>query len=441
MAAVLMLLRVQRAALRSWVSLALVLAAVGGGVLAAGAGARRTDTAYPRMLATSNTADVLVNATTNYPTQDTTPLLEKIGRLPQVTQAGIGYFVLSGVALPSGRHVSENDVSPIAVPCACLWTSIAHFKVLDGRLPDPARVDEVTVSFPFADNAKFKVHVGDALTIRLLRPQDVGPLIASAGASSPDFFGAAHGPVVQLRVAGIVASALATDFPPLPPHIGASVYLTPAFLHRYRSSMLSLGGEPVKLRHGAADVAAFETRAEELGAAAQEQVSFQATDVHEAVVQDTLHLQALGAGVLAGLAAAVLLLVLGQGVARRVALEASDHPPLRALGASRGQLWATSMVRASLAGLAGAIGAVILAVALSPLTPIGNARLAEPDPGLNVDAAIVLGGAAVLVLVVVLMAALPAWQAAASAGGDSSRTRGGSRFAELLARAGFPAVA
>jgi len=441
MAAVLMLIRVQRAALRSWVSLALLLAVVGGGVLAAGAGARRTDTAYPRFLADSNSADVLVNASPNDPTMDNTPLLEKIAKLPQVAQAGIGYFVLGGVSLPSGRRVDENDVSLIAVPDARYGTSIDHFKVLDGRLADPARVDEATISFPFADNAKFKVHVGDALTIRLLSPQDVRALLATAGASSPDIFGAAHGAVVHVRVAGVMASPLGTDFPPLPPHVGASVYLTPAFLHRYRSSMLSFGGEPVKLRHGTADLAAFEAAAEQLGADAQVPVSSQAIGVHEAVVQDTLHLQAVGVGVLAGLAAAVLLLVLGQGVARRVALEATDHTALRALGASRGQLWATSMVRAALAGLAGAIGAVILAVALSPLTPIGNARLAEPDPGLDVDVAIVLGGAAALWLVVVVIAALPAWRAATAPGGDASAAQAGSRLAAALSRAGFPATA
>jgi len=420
MPAVMMLLRVQRAALRSWVSLAVLLAVVGGGVLAAGAGARRTDTAYPRLLAASNTGDVLVNATTSDPTNDNTPLLEKIAKLPQVTQAGIGYFVLSAVSLPSGRPVDVNDVSPIAVPDARYGTSIDHFKVIEGRLADPTRVDEATISFPFADNAKFKVHVGDVLTIRLLRPQDIEALFGTTGSTSPDIFAAAKGAAVHVRVAGIIASPLGTDFPPLPPHVGASVYLTPAFLHRYRASMVAYGGEPVKLRHGAADLAAFEAAAEQVGAAAQVPVGFQATDVHEAVVQDTLHLQAVGVGVLAGLAAAVLLLVLGQGVARRVALEATDHAALRALGASRGQLWATSMVRAALAGLAGALGAVILAVALSPLTPIGNARLAEPDPGVDLDVAIVLGGAAVLWLVVMLIAALPAWRAAAARGGAAS---------------------
>jgi len=441
MAAVLMLIRVQRAALRSWVSLALLLAVVGGGVLAAGAGARRTDSAYPRFLAASNTGDVLVNATTADPTTDNTPLLEKIAKLPQVTQAGIGYFVLSGVTLPSGRPIDVNDVSPIAVPDARYGTSIDHFKVIEGRLADPTRVDEATVSFPFADNPKFKVHVGDALTIRLLRPQDIEALFGSGGVASPDIFDAAKGASVRVRVVGIIASPLGTDFPPLPPHVGASVYLTPAFLHRYRASMVAYGGMPVKLRHGAADLAAFEAAAERIGAAAQVPVAFQATDVHEAVVQDTLHLQAVGVGVLAGLAAAVLLLVLGQGVARRVALEAGDHAALRALGASRGQLWATSMVRAALAGLAGAVGAVVLAVALSPLTPIGNARLAEPDPGLDLDVAIVLGGAAVLWLVVVAMAALPAWRAATARGGDASAARTGSRLAAALSRAGFPATA
>jgi hypothetical protein len=49
-----------RAGWRAWAALALLTALAGGVVLAAVAGAIRTDTAYPRLLAASRAADMLV---------------------------------------------------------------------------------------------------------------------------------------------------------------------------------------------------------------------------------------------------------------------------------------------------------------------------------------------------------------------------------------------
>ena len=52
-----------------------------------------------------------------------------------------------------------------------------------------------------------------------------------------------------------------------------------------------------------------------------------------------------------------------------------------------------------------------VAVALSPLAPIGAARAAEPDPGLAVDAPLVGGGGAATAALVLLAALVPAWRA------------------------------
>jgi hypothetical protein len=434
MAAVLMLLRVQRGALRSWVSLALLLAVVGGGVLAAGAGARRTDSAYPRLLATSNASDVLVTGPGG---SDLRPLLDKVERLPQVADAGVGSFLIAAISTRSGRHLGFTDVSPIALPDPRYGRTVDRFKLLDGRLADPSRADEVTVAFPLAD--QFDLHVGDVLSVRPVRPEDLAAAQAS-GAVNPDLFEVAKGATRTVRITGIMVSPLFADFPPLPPGTGGSAYFTPAFTRQSGSEVTTFDALAVKLRRGAADLPAFERAAEAL--AAGQPVQFQAQKDHEAVVQSALHLQALGLALLSILGAAVLLLVLGQGVARRIALDATDHSALQALGATRIQLWAASMARAGLAAVAGALGAVVIAVALSPLTPIGLARQAEPAPGVAVDPTVVLGGAAVLVLLALLLAAIPAWHAIPR-GRASGRAQGqrGSRVAELLARSGLPASA
>jgi putative ABC transport system permease protein len=425
-----MLIRVRRAALRSWVSLALLLAVVGGAVLALGAGARRTDSAYPRFLATSNASDVFVMS--NSGANDQRALLAEIARLPQVARAGVVSFIYLVGATPSGGRLGF-DINAIGLPDARYGRSIDRFKVLEGRLADPGRTDQVTVSFPLADN--FHLHVGDVLRFRGVRQEDLAAAAAS-GLADPDIFAVAKGAERRVRITGIIASPAAGDFPPLT-QSGGSVYFTPAFFEQASSNLVTSELLAVKLRHGQDDAPAFGTAAQRLASGQQVQIQFQTAREHEAVVQSALHLQALGLGLLSALGAAVLLLVLGQGVARRIALDATDHAALRALGATRPQLWAAAMARAALATVAGAAGAVGVAIALSPLTPLGDARAAEPDPGIHLDPTVVLGGGAALVLSTLVLAALPAWQAAGSGAGSTAR-QGGSRLAAWLSQAAFP---
>ena len=65
------------------------------------------------------------------------------------------------------------------------------------------------------------------------------------------------------------------------------------------------------------------------------------------------------------------------------------------------------MARLALVTGTGAVLAVAVAVAASPLTPIGAARLAEPDPGVHADIAVLAAGLAIIALLP-LIAACPA---------------------------------
>ena len=76
------------------------------------------------------------------------------------------------------------------------------------------------------------------------------------------------------------------------------------------------------------------------------------------------------------------------------------------------QLVGVAMLRTAAIGVAGAVIAIVFAVALSPLTPIGLARLVEPNPGIAFDGVVLGLGAVILVALVPLLAALPAWRAA-----------------------------
>src|SRR4029079_11121983 len=84
-------------------------------------------------------------------------------------------------------------------------------------------------------------------------------------------------------------------------------------------------------------------------------------------------------GVFSLIVALTGLLLVGQALARESFLDSVDSPPLHALGFSRAQLFAGGMLRAALIAIGGAVIAVVLAVATSPLAPIGPARTARHD--------------------------------------------------------------
>ena len=136
----------------------------------------------------------------------------------------------------------------------------------------------------------------------------------------------------------------------------------------------------------------------------------------QAKVEQAIQPQADALALFAALAGLAVLVVIGQLLSRQLITGASDYPVLSALGTDRRQLFGLAMARAGLVSTAGGCLAVAIAVAASPLMPIGPARLAEPDPGVQVNLAILgLGLVAVAVLPVLVIAPV-AWHAAGAGG-------------------------
>src|SRR5207237_8130417 len=106
------------------------------------------------------------------------------------------------------------------------------------------------------------------------------------------------------------------------------------------------------------------------------------------------------------------LLLVGQALGRQVQADAGDNPTLAALGLGPGRLVLVPIVRAAAIAVGGAAVSVVVAVALSPLTPIGLARRAEIQPGVSVNVAVLALGFAAVVVLTLLRALLPAWRAA-----------------------------
>ncbi len=73
------------------------------------------------------------------------------------------------------------------------------------------------------------------------------------------------------------------------------------------------------------------------------------------------------------------------------------------------------MLRTLAVALAGAAAGVLVATLLSPLAPAGEARLADPAPGLAFDWPVATAGAAAAVAVVLALGLLPALRTARTA--------------------------
>ncbi len=157
--------------------------------------------------------------------------------------------------------------------------------------------------------------------------------------------------------------------------------------------------------------------------------------VQQAKVEQAIQPQADALALFAALAALAAVVVAGQLLSRQLLAGAAEYPGLSALGMDRGQLFVLGLARAGLVTAAGAVIAAAAAVAASPLMPIGPARLAEPDPGVQVNVAVLGLGLLVVALVPLLVVAPVAWHTAgtARARGDPQPDRGASsRLAAAL---------
>ncbi|MGD0808441.1 MAG: FtsX-like permease family protein [Acidimicrobiales bacterium] len=368
---------------RAWLALVVLVALVGGVVLGAIAAGRRTDSAFPSFLA-AHGFDAAVYTTKPWPRDvklaDVTSVTELLG--PDTGQPSCACT----------HPINPTDFGIIFEPP----TGRRLFKLVSGRLPDPSAPDQVLASFALQQDDG--VHLGSVIRVPFYSARQTAAYNNATGAPpQPD------GPVVAFRVVGFEATEYEFPSGTTPSY---DLYTTPAFAHGLLSRTAFGYVYAVRLRHGAADLARFDSEVSALGAEASNE------DTVIASVQASVHPQAIGWWILAALAAIVGLAVLGQALVRQSIVESEDYPTMAALGADRRQLLALGLARNLVVGLAGAAGALVVATALSPVAPLGEARVAESYTGVSFDALVLLLGALVIVALVFVLGIWPALRAA-----------------------------
>ena len=233
-----------------------------------------------------------------------------------------------------------------------------------------------------------------------------------------DFTTLADAPPVTVRIVGIVATA--GGFPPIPGQLRGFLQLTPAFAAKHLRGLTRADVLFARLRPGT-DVSGFKAAVERLSGGSTVFFGITQRD-HAANVERSLHLQAVVLYLLAGLIGAAALLAIAQALSRQSFLESVEYPTLRALGITRRELWAMAMLRTIAIAVLGGVLAVGIAVLLSPLWPLGLARIAEPSPGFEINALMLAAAGAALAMLVIAVGVQPAWRSARLSGATGTHT-------------------
>ncbi len=395
----------------SWLALAVMIGVFGGAVVAVAAGARRTESAYPRLLTASHAMDAIVfNVVYSGGGTD----LDAVAKLPEVSEWQ-RYDGFTGFA---------DDIAHGTDFVAVVAGSgrLSRPKVLRGRLPEPSAMDEVAMSTFNLD--RFDAELGSTITVHFIDASS--PLEDPATVPVP------------LRVVGVTVEP--SDFPTAGDGgSGALNVVSGAFVSANADRFVASQALGVALARGAADYPRFEADAERLSAGP----AFVSSTAAQAVkVERSFRFLADALWILAALGGLTVLLVGSQLVSRQILLESDDFPTLQAMGMTHAQLLGVVLVRtAAVALVAGAVASAV-AYAGSAFMPIGSARLAEPHPGLAFDAVAIGVGGGLIVVLTVLISAVPGRRAARRAGTSARmlsdhRTRA-SRLTNWLARASAP---
>ena len=405
---------------RALLGLALILGLVGGVVITAAAGARRTETAYPRLLGWANAAQATIIVTdadgTGTPPAEQPadqyfaaggPAAEAIrqqyfaalGKLPEV--ASLTLATEYNMALPTGDPTAPNtSLQTFASPDGSLGVTGDRVKITAGRLFDTNATGAAVIDQSLASQLGLKP--GGTLRLIGLRKDANGS--ANLKLAVP----------LTFRVTGIgvfddqVVPTTATTAMP-------RVLLSPAFTATDLAvSLTDLPEASVRLRAGASTTA-FLQDANALrlhyGITSDNYAAVTLAD-QTAATERAIQPQALALAVFAALAGLIGLAVTGQLLARQLALDAGDFPVFRAIGVTRGRLTAEALARLLAVTVPAAVAAVVIAVAASPLMPIGPARVAEPAPGVSLDLPVLAGGFAAVALLPVAVLVPSAWRAA-----------------------------
>ena len=379
-----------RRRLRGYLGVAVLLGLTAGLGMLSIAGARRTQSAYPRFLRSANASTFAITAVPY-----DAAINAAVAALPEVLQSrtyiafGVSILDSAGRPDPSFNYESSGTFDG-------RYIDQDRFTPLDGRQADPRRADEVVVNERAAQT--LGLQVGQQLDLGLY---SVEQLTAPTFATDPP-------PPVMRTNATIVGIGLLTEeIVQDDADRDERLLLTPAYSEKARQ-YASYAVQGLVLRHSDADVAALEARLASIippGTAEFRVTSVDRFHALRAVRPLTIALALFG--LIAGLAGLVLV---AQAIGRLLRADRAEDASLHVFGASPATIAAATMVGPILAVGLGIVLAVTIAVVASPVMPIGPVRRVEVSRGIDIDLAVLACGVAVVIVVVFAATALSVWR-------------------------------
>ena len=415
-------------------SLVLLIGLLGGLAMGSVAAARRTQSSFPTYLASTNPSDVTVASGYDIPPLGLTSgynpkLIERIYHLTGVERAATYENFDGNVAWVTGLHY---DLSSAQTVPRLIGSTDGEFATQDrvtvvaGRMASPHRWDEAVMNAQAASG--LGLHIGSVVRLGLY----------SDAQEKSGYHGKAYR-AVQIRLVGIVVfsgSLVQDDFSALS---SGQVLLTPALTRELAPCCAYLSFSALRLG-GANDVAKVADEASQLIPHGNAVGAEYVTSVTEAKAERAIEPESMALGVFGGIVALAALLIAGQVIGRQLRLGADELGTLRALGAGPAMTWADGLIGIVGAVVVGSVLAVGVAVALSPLAPLGVVRPVYPARGIAFDWTVLGGGLALLVLGLSAVAAALAYRAQPHRVAFSQRLsrQGASRLAWTAATSGLP---
>ncbi len=377
----------------TYVVLVVLIGGMGGIAMGAVAAARRTQSSYPQFLAQTDASDLTLST---YGTGNSNPsatnyspkLAAAIARLPGVkhVESWVGVFAVPLLRNGAPNFSLNNDVN-FAASENGLYFHMDRVTPIEGRLPNPNRVDEFMTT---ALGARLMdVRLGQAVPVGLYTPQE---------SNLPGFGTPKVPPALRfnMKLVGIIAfnnQVVEDDTDRLP----TNVVYTPAFTRLVPIDATQGTWYGIQLDHPGPNLSTIEQALLHVlppGAAG----NFSVTATSEAKVERAVRPESIALGVFGLIAALAALATALPIISRLLRSTESEREVLRALGAGP----VTTLVD----GLGGIFASIVLgsllacavAVAFSPLTPLGPIRSVFHPVGINFDWTVLGAGLGLLVL-------------------------------------------
>jgi len=390
---------------RDYLTLVVLVGLVGGIAMGSIVAARRTQSAYPSFLASTNASNLTLSTYGSGGNQAATlyspRLAAAIARLPGVKKVESWVGVFAVPLEPNGAPnlaLADSDLNFAA--SNGLYFDMDRVTALRGRIPDPNDVDEFMTT---ALGARL-------MGVRLGEVVPVGLYIAQQ-ADLPGF-GTARVPPwrrFEMKLTGIVQfnnEVVEDDTDRLP----TNVVYTPAFTRLVPDKSTNGTWYGVQLDRGDRNIASAEQallRALPPGAVG----NFNLTTITEAKVERALKPESIALALFGLIAALAALGIALPVISRQLRATEDERQVSRALGASPLANFIDAFAGPAIAVVAGSVVAGVVAVALSPLSPLGPVRAVWHPAVLAFDWTVLGAGLGVLAGGLGAATAVMAWRA------------------------------